>query len=879
MRDTWKEFKNVSDREGQKYNVLEVALSYLGKGLSVIPLKPRDKTPRIEWEKYQHQLPTEKEVREWFSKWPDSNIAIVCGRISGNLVVIDFDNREIHNEWVKSLPDELKQLYEWTWKVETGKGVHVYFRLADASQVPRTKPRLKPGLDIKAEGGYVVAPPSIHPSGKRYEFLNCNPAVDNIYILKRGEWELVKRSLGWEEPATPATTQPTAVGQLRELDAIGMQRLIELLLPAYRPGLRHYIWLYFSGWAAKAGVSPVSVARVLKALYDKTGDDDPIKGRGAALVYSYGKAGRDIDAYRQQLVEVLGEDPYGVGREFSEEEVKGKSGIQEILESAYGDEKALEVIKSIEEVLGTASPFSGDAIFACIDKLHSIFYVSHPRTRRLSRWVFTQDGGREERIVVRAALTEVTIYRPPAGEPRYEITWITEAGRQLRTLGTLKQVLDQLRSHALIATRQLAEDAVSSVLAVAEARGRAKVSEEVRAEGFYLKDGKPHTDLELGADDDPQELVPALYALNELAGRFSHAQSQFSATVKWSLLAPFMFCFKQAGRNPLPYLILQGPRDTGKTTLASVPRLIWGLPASKYTASVNMTPARLARYLSQWTFPVAVNEVEKLRDNDSVWPLIRDAWDSLVLRGKYVAGEWVEELSAAPLILTTRRPLYQQFSDDERKRFFLIDLTGCKPLPRERIEEFDKHYGKFAEKLARDLSRLRPFIYAWIKAHWDELLKRDLRFEWQNVGTELLSVLYRVAGLEPPEWVNMPHEPGPELGEEDYAERIISAIRKYVVETMARYASHQDFTDNSTIKMRLSWLASQGVETDIVLSPDESEIAIRSGFLKWLSREEGIELSSLQELATILNGEFKQVSWRSRGLNTRVAVIPISILE
>jgi hypothetical protein len=96
---------------------------------------------------------------------------------------------------------------------------------------------------------------------------------------------------------------------------------------------------------------------------------------------------------------------------------------------------------------------------------------------------------------------------------------------------------------------------------------------------------------------------------------------------------------------------------------------------------------------------------------------------------------------------------------------------------------------------------------------------------------------------------------------------------------MARYASHQDFTDNSTIKMRLSWLASQGVETDIVLSPDESEIAIKTGFLKWLSREEGIELSSLQELATILNGEFKQVSWRSRGLNTRVAVIPISYLE
>jgi hypothetical protein len=146
------------------------------------------------------------------------------------------------------------------------------------------------------------------------------------------------------------------------------------------------------------------------------------------------------------------------------------------------------------------------------------------------------------------------------------------------------------------------------------------------------------------------------------------------------------------------------------------------------------------------------------------------------------------------------------------------------------------------------------------------------------VGTELLAHLYKTAGLETPEWIALKHEPGPELGEEDLAQRIKSAIRKYVVETMARYASHQDFNNNSSLTLRLSWLSSQGIETDVVLSPDEEEVAIKSGFLKWLLREEGIELSSLQELASIIGGEFKEAHWRARGVNTRVAVIPLRLL-
>ena len=61
---------------------LEAAVKYQQAGFSVIPVKP-NKKPFIKWEKYQHKRATEKQIREWWKRWPDANPAIVTGEISG----------------------------------------------------------------------------------------------------------------------------------------------------------------------------------------------------------------------------------------------------------------------------------------------------------------------------------------------------------------------------------------------------------------------------------------------------------------------------------------------------------------------------------------------------------------------------------------------------------------------------------------------------------------------------------------------------------------------------------------------------------------------------------------------------------------------------
>lgn len=79
-------------------NLLEIARSYAMAGLSVIPVG-RDKRPRIKWAEYQDHIADERTLEHWFCL--DGNIAIVTGKVSGNLLVIDFDEPRFYETWLE----------------------------------------------------------------------------------------------------------------------------------------------------------------------------------------------------------------------------------------------------------------------------------------------------------------------------------------------------------------------------------------------------------------------------------------------------------------------------------------------------------------------------------------------------------------------------------------------------------------------------------------------------------------------------------------------------------------------------------------------------------------------------------------------------------
>lgn len=149
--------------------LLEIARSYVAKGLSVIPLVKRDKIPDGDvlpgrsWKVYQERRATDAELVTWFQTG-ERNIGIVTGSISG-FVVVDLDGPEgisVAQKLGISSP-----LTVVTGRVEGGR--HLYFRHPGGSVGNGVK--IAPGIDIRGDGGYVVVPPSIHASGRKYQWV------------------------------------------------------------------------------------------------------------------------------------------------------------------------------------------------------------------------------------------------------------------------------------------------------------------------------------------------------------------------------------------------------------------------------------------------------------------------------------------------------------------------------------------------------------------------------------------------------------------------------------------------------------------------------------------------------------------------------------
>ena len=147
--------------------VERAALGYLARGWSVVPIAPRGKRPLVRWELFQRRPSSEAEVTGWFERWPDANVGIVTGRVSG-LVVVDVDPRHGGAESLVALERTHGPLPSSVEAETGGGGRHLYF--AHPGGVVRNRVGLWPGIDLRGDGGVVVAPPSVHPSGRRYRW-------------------------------------------------------------------------------------------------------------------------------------------------------------------------------------------------------------------------------------------------------------------------------------------------------------------------------------------------------------------------------------------------------------------------------------------------------------------------------------------------------------------------------------------------------------------------------------------------------------------------------------------------------------------------------------------------------------------------------------
>lgn len=189
--------------------ILDAALDYAAAGYSVIPVRS-DKTPYT-----PHGLKDASQdpdtIRKWWETWPDANVAIACGKVSGNLVVLDVDMKNGKNG---------KRSIE-IWEAEHGDfpatvmantpsgGMHYFFRVDDPGKYKNTVEAI-PAVDIRGDGAYVVVYPSgVGGDGKMYTWRHGVSCTETAEVAEANEsvLELLRKNSRDSKPHDAAKRQ------------------------------------------------------------------------------------------------------------------------------------------------------------------------------------------------------------------------------------------------------------------------------------------------------------------------------------------------------------------------------------------------------------------------------------------------------------------------------------------------------------------------------------------------------------------------------------------------------------------------------------------------------------------------------------------------
>lgn len=226
---------------------LQAAIQYQSAGICPIPIRADgSKAPLIKWKQFESRLPTSEEVQTFFGS-NELGVALVCGKVSGNLETLDFETEDIFNDWRelvnKVQPNLINKLVitQTPGKYPTSSGRHVRYRVSDLT-VPgnlklashlvldscecqacrgcretKKEDKVVCLIETRGEGGYALAPGSVstaHPFNRIYK--NLQGTVSQVKAISAREREIL---IGCAESFNqqmeePAAYSPTASGEV-----------------------------------------------------------------------------------------------------------------------------------------------------------------------------------------------------------------------------------------------------------------------------------------------------------------------------------------------------------------------------------------------------------------------------------------------------------------------------------------------------------------------------------------------------------------------------------------------------------------------------------------------------------------------------------------
>jgi len=186
-------------------NKLDILLRYPQRGWPIFPCKPDGKKP-LTANGFKDATYEASKIREWHEKWPDANWGMATGEASGVLVV-DLDAKSGGFESWEQLRTEYPEPIETITVSTGGGGQHLWFRMPDAD-IRNSAGLIAPGIDIRANGGYVIVPPS--KTKRRYQF-RLSP--DDVELEPPPDWLLKRLNSRPSQPVAERIPDIVAEGE------------------------------------------------------------------------------------------------------------------------------------------------------------------------------------------------------------------------------------------------------------------------------------------------------------------------------------------------------------------------------------------------------------------------------------------------------------------------------------------------------------------------------------------------------------------------------------------------------------------------------------------------------------------------------------------
>lgn len=743
-------------------------------GVNVIPADTKNKRTYEKWSIWQNEGISDEQHEDWKRRKAfDKGMAILSGKVyhrkdfeDYNLCFIDLDNQkaidEVCNVFGAKELTELAQITIVEQHSDDESKAHVYFYTQyplkkKSSDAIRYKDKINgndvPAIEVKCSGdGIAYCTPSPHKDGNNYEIIGTNtPGLFEGKEIENLLFEIYKKYqmyvVGGDDP--------------KDTDKIPVDDL-------FKPGFK----------ILQGHNRHLAVLRVIESLY--------IKHRESK---SLDKIYDESMQWNQQHCE-----PPLNQTEFDRQ---WRDGIRFVNDTANNSGQVLQLLK-IEN--------QENLVYKIVEHTlpYNVYYIDENR-QEICYGVLKDDGKIYPlKSIIGIVPKRLKFYSNPLfplSEPKVELEF--HNGKSIEKIGPLNSLEDlrkTLEGKGYVLNRNRSHDAFNSIVSAMKDRdnGMVEYITDVTTGGYYLineqfiKKNTTQSEKAMSKED----IIECCYLLNTLAT--THAwkdKAIFPTVLKWGLIAPFAFIIKTSTDKWMEWLQLYGNGQTGKTTLGGIIMNIWNFDSvNRSCGFTNVdTPAKFGHFVSSDTYPKMVNEAGSMYYNKfgkytPIIEMVKSSVESLTARAKFVDYKNYQEIPAlSPLIFTSN---YALLSDGSfNRRFISIHF-----LEEEKKGERDqKAFERLLNQKKEYLKVLGDFTMQFIERDPKVLLKED----WENIAKAILNELYKLAGLEVPEWIDYFVEQKDAIDEG--TEKTTFALRSFLVSKINDlYSRHSGSTRDTS---------------------------------------------------------------------------------